>query len=92
MAVVALDAHDDWEEIAKLRRYQAALGLRIPVGLEETGTYQELTRAFEGINPFPVNVIVGKDGRIVYVAREYDAQTIHRIVERELARKPDQPD
>lgn len=40
---------------------------------------------FKGVNPFPVDVIVDKDGTIVYIAREYDPDAMDDILTRLLA-------
>lgn len=84
--MVALDSHDTVEDMAKLRRFRGVLGVEYPVGVETTDTYRQLTRRFEGLNPFPVNVVVGKDGRIAYIAREYDPEALTAAIEAELAR------
>lgn len=83
--VVALDAHDDLEQIGQVQQFLDNLGVTYDVGLEETQTYMSLTQNFEGLNPFPVEVIIGKDGKIAYVAREYDPYGMAEVIEQLLA-------
>jgi hypothetical protein len=55
--------------------------------LEDTSTptYEAFVEQFKGANPFPVDVVVGKDGRVRYVAREYDPEGLIAAVEEALA-------
>jgi len=85
LEVVALNAHDQLEQIGEVKEFCGTLGISFPAGLEETKTYQALTQNFVGPNPFPVDVIVGKDGKIAYVTREYDPEAITEVIEKLLA-------
>jgi peroxiredoxin len=85
LAVVSLNAHDGMERIGEVDQYVDNLRLTFPLGLEESTTYRRLTQNFAGANPFPVDVIVGKDGRIAYIAREYDPDAMTEVIERLLA-------
>jgi hypothetical protein len=38
------------------------------------------------LNPFPFDVVIGKDGEIAYVGREYDPSVLTAIIEAELAK------
>ena len=64
LVVVSLNAHDTREQIGQIDQYIEHLRITFPVGLEQSSTYKRLTQNFVGTNPFPVDVIVGKDGRI----------------------------
>lgn len=59
-----------------------------PIGLEDTSTktYAAITANFKGMNPFPVDVIVGKDGNIVHITREYDPDSLMKVLEAEIAK------
>ncbi len=84
--MVALNAHDELAQIGEVEDFCSNLGLTYPVGLEEeTDTYGAITRNFEGLNPFPVTVLVDREGTIRYIAREYDADLITEMVEEVLA-------
>jgi hypothetical protein len=85
LAVVSLNAHDGMERIGEVDQYVDNLRLTFPLGLEQSTTYRRLTQNFAGANPFPVDVIVGKDGRIAYIAREYDPDAMTEVIERLLA-------
>jgi hypothetical protein len=86
LTVVALNAHDALEQIDEVRRFVDKLGISYPAGLEQTETYRAITENFAGTNPFPVDVVVDRDGRIAYIAREYDPDAMARVIERLLAR------
>lgn len=85
LVVVALDAHDDLEQIGEVEQFCDNLGTTYDIGLEETETYMGVTQNFEGLNPFPTNLIVGRDGKIAYIAREYDPDTMVQVIEQLLA-------
>ena len=72
------------DDIAGVQRFTENLGVTFPVGLEQTGSYRRFAENFAGANPFPVDVIVDRDGTIVYVAREYDAAAMESVIERLL--------
>ncbi|HEX2699751.1 MAG TPA: redoxin domain-containing protein [Acidimicrobiales bacterium] len=84
LEVVGLNAHDKVEQIAAVDDYRQNLGITFPLGIEETKTYAGLQENFVGLNPFPTDVIVGKDGRIEYIAREYDPGAIETTIKRLL--------
>lgn len=85
LVVVALNAHDTVEEIGQVQQFVHNLGTTYDIGLEQTTTYDSLVQNFAGLNPFPVDVIIGKDGKIEYVTREYDPDAMTQIIERLLA-------
>lgn len=83
--VVALDAHDTTEQIGQVQQFIDNLGVTYDVGIETSGTYTSLVQNFAGLNPFPVDVLIGKDGRIRYITREYDPYAMTEIIEQLLA-------
>jgi hypothetical protein len=86
--VVAIDANGD--ELEGVQAFVANLPTSYPIGLEdpETKTYEALTQNFKGANPFPVDVVVAPDGKIVYIAREYDPEGIIAAIEALLDAEP----
>ncbi len=74
------------DDIAGVQRFTDRLGVTFSAGLEETGHYRRFAENFPGANPFPIDVIVDRDGTIVYVAREYDPEAMEEVIERLLAR------
>jgi peroxiredoxin len=85
LLMVSLNAHDATERMGEVDQYAGNLRVTFPLGLEQTRTYAALTQNFAGLNPFPVDVIVGKDGKIAYIAREYDPDALVEIIETLLA-------
>jgi peroxiredoxin len=86
LVVVALNAHDTLEQVGQVDQYVNHLRLSYRLGLEQSGTYRQVTQNFAGTNPFPVDIIVGRDGRIAYIAREYDPDAMTEVIERLLAK------
>jgi hypothetical protein len=74
------------DDIGGVQRFTEKLGVTFPTGLEETGSYLRFAENFRGANPFPIDVIVDRDGTIAYVAREYDPAAMEAVIERLLAR------
>lgn len=89
LKVIAIDANSlDVGNIAGLTEYVEYLGPpTFPIATEAAGqgTYTEVTAVYEGSNPFPVNIIVDKQGIIRYIAREFDPFTMDGIIQQLLA-------
>jgi hypothetical protein len=83
--VVALDAHDPVEVIGQVQQFTDNLGVTFDIGIEESETYTSLVQNFDGLNPFPVDVLIGKDGKIRYVTREYDPYAMDELIQQLLA-------
>ena len=84
--VIAINANGD--AVDGVQRFVSNLHVTYPIGLEDpsTKTYSALTQNYKGSNPFPVDVVIGKDGIITYIAREYDPDGITAAVEAALAK------
>jgi hypothetical protein len=74
------------DDVGGVQRFTENLGVTYPVGLEQTGNYVAFAENFRGANPFPIDVIVDRDGRIAYVAREYDPDAMSAVIEKLLTR------
>jgi hypothetical protein len=85
LVVVALNAHDGPELIGQVQQFIDNLSVTFDVGLETSNTYDSLVQNFAGLNPFPVDVLIGKDGKIRYVTREYDPYAIDEMIQQLLA-------
>jgi hypothetical protein len=72
---------DDYMQLSEVENFCSTLGTTFPVGIEDSMTYELLTSSFEGVNPYPVDVIVDKRGIIRYVAREYDPAAMQTVIE-----------
>lgn len=86
LVVAAVDPNGD--DPAGVRDFVANSGATYPIGLEdpETPTYKTMMKNFRGLNPYPLDVVVGKDGKVVYVGREYDPAAVTEVIEAELAK------
>jgi len=85
LQVVALDPDtDDYLLGDAVADYVNYLGPPdYPVGredLEISNNYPPIAAIYQGSNPFPVDILVGKDGTIRYIAREYDPQAIDELI------------
>ena len=69
-----------------VQRFVERLGVTYPIGLEQTANYGGYAQNFRGANPFPVDIIVDRQGMIAYVAREYDPAAMTAVIERLLKR------
>jgi len=89
LKVIAIDSNaPDLLDIPGLTAYVDWLGPpTYPVATEAAGegTYAEFTAAYEGSNPFPLQIIVDKQGIIRYIAREYDPFTLDALIQELLA-------
>jgi len=74
------------DDMGGVQRFAEHLGVTYPVGVEETANYVEYQRNFRGNNPFPTDIIVDRDGRIAYIAREYDPGAMTAVIDRLLKR------
>jgi hypothetical protein len=84
--VIAIDPNGD--PMGGLQQYLSHIPQTYPIGLEDpsTKTYAALTAVYKGLNPYPVDVVLDRDGTVVYVGREYDPQTIKQTIDKLLAR------
>ncbi|WP_437683343.1 redoxin domain-containing protein [Sorangium sp. So ce131] len=84
--IVALNPRESVDQIGQVQTYCDNIKVTFPVGLEETAsTYSAVTSNFPGPNPFPVDVIVGKDGIVRYATHEYDPDAMTAVIEQALA-------
>lgn len=84
--IVLLDANGDPAE--GVQEYVKNLHITYTLGLEDpsTKTYAALTEVYKGANPFPDDIVVGKDGNISYISREYDPDEIEKAIDAALAK------
>jgi len=83
LQVVALDPDtDDIAQYTNVVDYVNYLGPpTFPVGIESVSSnYAAIAAAYQGSNPFPVDILVGKDGTVRYIAREYDPQSMDELI------------
>lgn len=73
------------DDLGGVQRYTENLGVTFPIGLEQTANYVPYVQNYRGANPFPVDIIVDRDGKMVYIAREYEPEAMTAIIEKLLA-------
>lgn len=86
LEIVALNPRETTDKIGDVQAYCENLVVSFPLGIEEpASTYAAVTTNFVGPNPFPVDVIVGKDGTVRYASHEYDPDAMTAVIEELLA-------
>lgn len=86
VALVAINPDpDDYTQIDRVKAFCDDIGVSFPVGVEETESYDLFRQSFAGANPYPIDVIVDKQGIIRFVAREYDPTRMKAVVDELLA-------
>lgn len=81
-----VQGNESTDDMAGVQAYAENLDVNLlPIGIETTAHYTEWTANYTGANPFPIDIIVDKQGIIRYVAREYDAPSMHAVVQQLLA-------
>ena len=86
LKVIALNPYDsDALDIPGLEEYLQYLTVSYPIGVETNATYDALAAIYAGSNPYPIDVIIGKDQTIRYVGRELDIPTMDAIIQQALA-------
>ena len=71
---------------AILQQFVAQTGISFSIGKDSFRTYNQF-RAGSGISPFPLDVIIDRDGKIAYIKREYDADAMIRTIETLLSQQ-----
>lgn len=89
LKVIAIDSDSgDVADVPGLTAYVDWLGPpTFPVATEAAGqgTYAQFSAIYEGSNPFPVDIIIDKQGIVRYIAREYDPFAMDQLVQELLA-------
>ncbi len=88
VVVIAIDANPpDQSNPAGVQTFCEHIGATFTIGTEDlsTTTYASFVANYKGLNPFPVDIVVGKDGMITYISREYDGDGMQRAVDAALA-------
>jgi peroxiredoxin len=66
-----------------LAEFVEQTGVTFPIGWDDNDSYNQL-RPSGGVSPFPVDVIIDKEGRIQYLEPQFDAEAMRAVVERLL--------
>jgi hypothetical protein len=62
-----------------VRRFVAQTGVTFPIGWDDSRSYSRF-RQPGGISPFPLQVVVGRDGRIAYISNKYDNDALVAVI------------
>jgi len=86
LVAIALDNDSqDYAAMESVAAFVANQGVYYPVAVEETAetpTYSTIEGIYDGANPYPVDILVDKQGIIRYIAREYDPVALEeKIIE-----------
>jgi hypothetical protein len=83
LVTVALDPDTtDMLDPAGVAAFVANQGVEYPVAFEDlsTLTYASIEGIYDGSNPYPVDILVDKQGIMRYIAREYDPAALESKV------------
>jgi len=76
LVAIALDPDSqDYTAPESVAAFVANQGVYYTVAVQETAetpTYSTIEGIYDGSNPYPVDILVDKQGIIRYIAREYD--------------------
>jgi len=72
------------DDMGGVQRFIEHLGVSYRIGLEDTANYVQYAQNYRGSNPFPVDIVVDRDGTIAYIAREYDPGAMAAVIEKLL--------
>ena len=73
------------ESPAMVQMFVDQTGVTFPIGFDTAESYKSF-RYGGAISPFPLDVIVDKDGTVAYVKRHYDPAAMKRVVGRLLSK------
>ncbi len=89
LVAIGLDPDaDDYLAPESVAAFVANQGVYFPIAVQETAetpTYSEIEGIYDGSNPYPVDILVDKQGVIRYVAREYDPVALESKIQELLA-------
>jgi len=69
-----------------MQNFRDQTGATFPMGWGEAGSYSALfSSGGSGLSPFPLDVIVDRDGRIAYSSRQYDPDAMAAVINALLA-------
>ena len=66
--------------------YAEHAGVSSPVLLDSEGRWHTSYGLEDGYAPFPVQVVIDRDGVITYIGRQYDVQAARRAIDEALGR------
>jgi hypothetical protein len=89
LQAIAIDPDsDDYLDPGAVAAFVANQGVNFQVAVQETAitpTYSTIEGIYDGANPYPVDILIDKQGIIRYVSREYDPVAIDDMIQTLLA-------
>ena len=65
---------------AIVQQFVAQTGVTFPIAFDAGSYSQFRSVGGAGLSPFPLDVIVGRDGRVAYVSREYEPSQMLSVI------------
>ncbi|MEL6185022.1 MAG: hypothetical protein AAFU79_10395 [Myxococcota bacterium] len=69
---------------ALARLFAESTGVTFPVGFDTSASYRAYAQRGSSISPFPLDVVVGPDGRVAYVSQKYEPEALRAVIDRLL--------
>ena len=73
------------EDLADVNEYMIESGITLPVLSDPDGEFYNGYHREPAPGPFPVDVVVARDGTIAYLTNAYDATALRDVIDAELA-------
>ena len=70
---------------ALVRLFQRQTGVTFTLAYDTQKSYQTFGRRDQAISPFPLDVVIGPDGKIAYASHKYEPRKLREVIDR-LAR------
>lgn len=84
MVVIGLDPGGlTGQDASFVQDYAANLGLSFPIVIDSQGSYNKYVSVSK-IAPFPLDVVVGKDGVVTLVKRDFDIEELVDAIQQAL--------
>lgn len=69
------------DDAATVQAFVDQTQITFAAGIELSSSYTTLRAAVDSISPYPLDMIVDKDGNIAYLAGEYDPDAMTAVME-----------
>jgi peroxiredoxin len=85
LVVIGLNAGGDYagDDEARIRKFIDETGVTFPVGVDHERSY-DLLGGGAGVSPFPLDVVIDRQGNIRLVTREYDPDHLASVIAQAL--------
>lgn len=69
------------DDTATVQAFIEQTQITFPAGIELTTSYFTLYNAVKSISPYPLNVIIDRDGNLAYMVGDYDPEGMRAMIE-----------